>query len=293
MAWYQFTLISALSLALADTVLKKYLTELGVWDLLMVRFAAPGLLLLPYALQYPLPELNSSFTGLMAICIVLEIAAMLLYVYAITTNPLHLTLPYLGFTPVFNILTAYLFLGERIDLHGAIGIAVVVVGSYILNIPQGFTLKRVAEPLLAIWQCRGSRLMLLCAVIYSFTGTISKKAMGYASPESFGAYYFVIVGGAVLILYPLLTHFSHRANPRQLLKNYRAVAIAALLMAIMVVTHFLAIAQIQVAYMVAVKRSSMLFGILFGALFFHEKNIARNLVAGSVMLAGIFLLGRV
>ena len=286
MTWYQLTLISAFTIAAADSVLKKYLSGLSSWDLLFVRFAIPGLLLLPYALSYPLPDFNVSFVALMLLLIALEIGAMLLYVHAITTSPLHLTLPYLSFTPVFNILTAYLFLGERIDFHGALGIAIVVIGSYVLNIPQGFTLKRIAEPLLAIWQCRGSRMMLLCAVIYSLTGVLSKKAMGFASAESFGAYYFVFIGTAVLILYP----FVPRGNAQQVAKKYLPALVVAVLMAIMVVTHFLAIAQVEVAYMVSVKRSSMLFGILFGALLFGEKNLVRNLTAGGIMLIGIFVL---
>jgi len=286
MAWYQLTLISALSLALADSVLKKYLVGLSPWDLLFVRFSVPGLMLLPYALQYPLPELNLAFSGLMALLVTLEISAMLLYVHAITTSPLHLTLPYLSFTPVLNVLTGYIFLGEQIDIHGALGIAIVVIGSYILNIPKGFTLKRIAEPVLAIWQCRGSRLMLLCALIYSLTGVLSKKAMGYTDAESFGAYYFIVIGGAVLFLYP----FAPRSNMQLVVKKYIPVSIVAILMALMVVTHFIAIAQVEVAYMVSVKRSSMLFGILFGALFFGEKNLSRNLIAGSIMLTGIYVL---
>jgi len=286
MTWYQLTLISAFSIALADSVLKKHLSGLSGWDLLMVRFALPGLLLLPYALQFPFPHANLSFALLMALLVTLEIGAMLLYVHAITNNPLHLTLPYLSFTPVFNILTAYVFLGEHIDIHGALGIAIVVIGSYILNIPQGFTLKRLAEPLTACWQNRGSRLMLSCAFIYSLTSTLSKKAMEYANAESFGAYYFVIIGAAVMLLYP----FMPRHDIQRIAKKYKPVSIVAVLMSIMVVTHFIAIAQIQVAYMVSVKRSSMLFGILFGALFFGEKNLLRNLIAGAIMLTGILLL---
>jgi len=286
MSWYELTLLSALAIAAADSVLKKYLTGLSAWDLLLVRFTLPGALLLPYALQYPLSPLDATFMGLMALLVALEIAAMLLYVHAITTSPLHLTLPFLSFTPVINILTAYIFLGEQVNAHGAIGIIIVVIGSYILNIPPGFTLKRIAEPLMAIWQCHGSRLMLLCACIYSLTSVLSKKAMAFSQPQSFGAYYFVFIGIVVLLIYP----FVPRTSVQSIAKRAFPAFTVAVLMAVMVVAHFLAIFKVEVAYMVAVKRSSMLFGILFGALFFKEGRLLRNLAAGSIMLLGIFML---
>ena len=62
------------------------------------------------------------------------------------------------------------------------------------------------------------------------------------------------------------------------------------LMAVMVVTHFLAISMVEAAYMIAVKRTSLLFGILYGALLFREANLGRNLAAGVLMIAGVALV---
>ncbi len=56
---------------------------------------------------------------------------------------------------------------------------------------------------------------------------------------------------------------------RALRGGARAWAVAGL-MALMVLTHFLALAQAATAYMIAVKRTSILFGILLGAWVFRE-----------------------
>ena len=61
-------------------------------------------------------------------------------------------------------------------------------------------------------------------------------------------------------------------------------------MAVMVMTHFYAIEHIEVAYMVAVKRTSLLFGILYGAWLFHEQGLTRHLAAGLLMVAGVSLI---
>jgi drug/metabolite transporter (DMT)-like permease len=58
----------------------------------------------------------------------------------------------------------------------------------------------------------------------------------------------------------------------------------------MVVAHFYAIAHVAVAYMIAVKRTSLLFGILYGAWLFGETGLKRNLAAGTLMIAGVALI---
>ena len=42
--------------------------------------------------------------------------------------------------------------------------------------------------------------------------------------------------------------------------------------------------------MIAVKRTSLLFGILLGALFFHERDLTAHILAGGLMLGGVFLI---
>jgi drug/metabolite transporter (DMT)-like permease len=63
-----------------------------------------------------------------------------------------------------------------------------------------------------------------------------------------------------------------------------------LFMGAMVLAHFYAIAHVQVAYMIAVKRTSLLFGMIYGAWLFGESGIRRNLAAGALMVAGVYLI---
>jgi hypothetical protein len=60
----------------------------------------------------------------------------------------------------------------------------------------------------------------------------------------------------------------------------------AVLMTIMILTHFLALAQAETAYMIAVKRLSILFGILLGAWVFREARLRQHLFAAGAMVAG-------
>ena len=285
MDWFPTALLCAFSLATADAMTKRWLGAYSGRELMVVRLMIPAALLLPLALAYPLPPVPWAFWGWMAALVPLELGAMLLYVLAIRDTPLHLTLPYLAFTPVFNIATGYLLLGETVSLQGLGGILLVVAGAYLLDLDS---VRRGGwlEPLRALLRRRGSRLMLAVAAIYSVTSVMGKQAMQYADPLSFGALYYPLVGAGALLFALLHRPALLGALTRRPLANL-AVGAA---MALMVVSHFLAIAQVEVAYMIAVKRTSLLFGILYGALLFGERALARNLGAGSLMVFGVALI---
>ena len=107
--------------------------------------------------------------------------------------------------------------------------------------------------------------MLVVAIIYSLTSVIGKAAVVYVEPISFGAFYFVVLGAATLLLAALW----QPAGLRVLTRNSSWHLTIGVLMAAMVITHFLAIAKITAAYMITVKRLSLLFGIFFGAWLEH------------------------
>jgi len=56
---------------------------------------------------------------------------------------------------------------------------------------------------------------------------------------------------------------------------------------VMVISHFMAIALVEVAYMITVKRTSLLFGMVLGALMFSEKGLVQHFVAGMLMVIGV------
>ncbi|MDH5445044.1 MAG: DMT family transporter [Gammaproteobacteria bacterium] len=287
MNWFTLSMVCAISLALSDAYTKKYYAGYSGVYILLVRLGLPGMVLLPFSIYFGLFDLPLAFWYYMSVLAPLEILAMWLYVLAIRDAPLHLTLPYLAFTPVFNILTGYLVLDEVISLEGGLGILCIVIGTYLLNLDH---VKKSGmnylAPFRAIVTLRGSRLMLLASIIYSLTSVYSKQAIQYSTPLAFGAFYFTIIGCLLVVMVLLtqpatVTHIARRPRPSLVVGG---------LMAIMVVTHFMAIAQVEVAYMIAVKRTSLIFGMLLGAWMFRDMNFRQHLPAGILMVAGVFLI---
>jgi len=68
-----------------------------------------------------------------------------------------------------------------------------------------------------------------------------------------------------------------------------ALAVGASLSAT-VVCHYLAMDMVQAAYMLAVKRLSLLFALLYGGWLLGEARLAQHLAAGCLMLIGAGLI---
>jgi len=184
---------------------------------------------------------------------------------AIQAHPLALTLPYLAFTPVFMALTGWLILGETLTPAGTGGIVLVAAGAYLLNVDA----RRQAwwAPLGRMWRERGARLMLGTALIYSVTAVMGKGVLQFVTAGFFAALYFSVL--ALVALGMLLIH-APRDTGALLQRPHVHLAIG-LLLGMSMLAHLTGIQQIEAAYMIAVKRSSLLFGILYGYLLFRAE----------------------
>jgi len=283
--WLALSLICAFCLASSDAASKHWLGSAGARELVVIRLGLSGLLLTPWVLTFDLPPLPLQFWGWLALIMPLEIAAMLMYMRAIRDYPLALTLPYLAFTPVLVVLSGWLVLDEVVNGPGLFGIFLVVAGSWLLNFEhqKRLTLRTLLAPLKAIVVNPGSRLMLATAAIYSITSVGGKAAMQWMPPEQFGAFYFAVLGAITLVL----AAATHPKSLRVGRHGAIPLLIVAGFMAAMVIAHFMALAEVEAAYMIAVKRTSLLFGMLYGAVLFGERHLGRHLVAGFLMVAGV------
>ena len=288
MSWFWLSLLCAFSLASADAATKRYLSDYSAVELAVVRFVFTALLLLPFLLVQPTPSLPLGFWVWLVLLVPLEVLAMLLYMEAIRTSPLSQTLPYLAFTPVFTVLTGWLLLGERVSPAGFFGIASVTVGAYLLNIDRTFTPGSypLLAPIKEVFNNTGPRLMLAVAALYSITSVLGKGALAYAPPLFFGPFYFVVLG----VVAASMALVARPQTLAALIRRPTAHIIVGIAMAAMVLTHYLALDQVQVAYMIAVKRTSLLFGIVYGALLFGERQFPQHLAAGALMVLGVFLI---
>lgn len=282
MAWILFALLTAFSLATADALSKRRLRDTNEYVIAWVRegYALPFLVLV--LLFIPIPDLDRTFWFTVLILLPLEITAILLYVKAIRVSPLSLTIPFMALSPAFIILIAFLFLGELPDLSGLVGVFLIVVGAYVLNAKM--SREGLFEPIRAIGRERGSVLMIIVAFIYSITSTLAKVAVQHSSPIFFSFFYPFIL---TIILSCII---GYRGLFRKVVSRPMSFLAIGFFTAIMVISHFVALSLTDVVYMISVKRTSLIFSVIYGWLIFYEENIKERLIGSVIMVAGVVLI---
>src|SRR4030043_1612380 len=281
--WVFLALISAFTLATSDALTKKALAQSNEYLVAWFRLLFSIPLLLLFWIFVPVPKLDIEFYKAFALALPLEIIAIILYIKALRISPLSLTLPFLSLTPVFLILVSYLIIGEKVSFHGSIGIIFLAAGSYALNLHK--MRRGVFQPFRAITKEKGSVLMLGVALIYSITSSLGKMAIEHSSPLFFGATYFAAI---VLLFTPIALYKGRSAWGGQRLPQ--ALLLPGIFYSLMVVSHMVAMSIAKVAYVISVKRMSLLIGVFYGYLFFKEKNIRERLSGAMLMFVGFLMI---
>ncbi len=193
-------------------------------------------------------------------------------------------MPFLALTPLFLVLTAYLLLDEKVSVLGSIGIFLIVIGSYTLNIHK--VQLTLLEPIKAIFKERGSIMIIVVAFIFSITSSLSKMAIEHSSPIFFGSFYFVLV----TLLFTPIAVGKNKGKIVITKKDIIPLTSIGITYSLMIIFHMLAINLTNVAYMISVKRMSLLFSIFYGYLLFNEKKIAERTVGSMIIFAGFLLI---
>jgi len=201
---------------------------------------------------------------------------------AIRLSPLSLCIPFMALSPVFIIIIAFIFLDERPGPAGIAGIMMIAAGAYLLN--ASASRYGALGPIKAIAKEPGALLMTVVALIYSITSTLGKVAIEHSSPLFFGFFYPLVLTSALTVY----------AGARGKLKGVTSFPLRFLLIglctATMVMSHYMALSGTQVAYMISVKRTSLIFSVIYGKIVFNEERIRERLLGSVIMMAGVVLI---
>jgi len=83
-------------------------------------------------------------------------------------------------------------------------------------------------------------------------------------------------------------------NKTQILKtaknDLKFFLAAGLLYGLASIIQLLSLAKIYVAYTISIKRAGLIFAVIFGYLFFKEKQIGARLLGATIMVIGVLLI---
>lgn len=284
MTWFYLSELAAFFDASTAALSKKAVERADIYTVSWVRYGYALPFLLFMLMFVDVPPLDTTFFLVNLVLVPLEILALVLQIRAIKYSPLSLTLPFLALTPVFLIATSFLMLGERPDGPGVVGIFLVALGAYLLNVHT--TREGILGPLRAILKEEGSMLMIAVAFLYSITSNLGKIAILHSDPIFFAAFYPTILA---ITLFPLLV-LKSGTGLKQMFSSPTLFAFVGISNILMFITHNLAIRLIEVPYMLSVKRTSLIMGVFYGWILFRETNVGERLLGSLVMLLGVVLI---
>ncbi len=192
-------------------------------------------------------------------------------VYPITTS-----------SPFFIIIWAYFLLDERVSLFGILGIILVLLGCYIMNITKGKGSKTGLYGIL---------IALLAAFVYSFGAMADKMGVGSVNTHL----YIMLMADFMSFYSVLFTTISHRKsvtlhNKVNIPIQWKLVILGGLVMAASTVTYRLGLIDMQISYASALRQLSSLFGVLMGLFFLKESYGKQRIIGSIVIIAGITLI---
>lgn len=88
-------------------------------------------------------------------------------------------------SPVLTIITAWLIIGEKTTTGGIIGILLIAISIYFLNLKGNFGWNKIGEPFKEIWNNRGTRYAFFASIPPAVSIIFDKKAIVASDPYHF------------------------------------------------------------------------------------------------------------
>lgn len=304
MLWIFLALLGAVTNATYFIIVKMYITSLDPKLLTGIGFTFGGCLLFLLSALRGFPSIGPDFFAAVAITSVLNILGLSLIFKALSSSDLSLSVPMLSFTPAILIGTSYIILHETPSMFGFAGICIIVSGSYVLNIAEEH--EHYLDPIKAMMKNRGSWYMLIVAFIFAVSINFDKIVLLNSDPF-FGMALTITTIGIALLLMSAYSCYAGRKRSQvyssgdtdEAVLQARAIPVQKFFLLTLLIGVFVAVeaASINVAltlqivpYVIAIKRLSIIFMVLYGTLVFSEGDIGKRVMGASLMVAGAIII---
>lgn len=286
--WFFYSLYFALWSSVSVAIFKKISFKLDAKSTLFVAgiFVLPFMFTLSFFL-YGIPSVSWKFFLFLLCSGALDVIAFTSSLRAIKLTPISLLSPITTATPVFTTLFAFLALRETPTTLKFLGILLIVLGAYTLNIKD--VAHGLLKPIKTLSTDRGVQLTFLASLIWAITPIFQKQAILETTPR---APLFTSAVGLLLVTF-FIGSFAIK-NTLNKMDDIKKLSPYFLLNgffgALAQLAAFTAFLLTNLGYATAVFKLSVFFTIIGGWLFFKEKRIGERLLGAAIMLAGTLLL---
>lgn len=285
--WVLLALLAALSVAARESLIKSVMRDGDEVPVAFVIAVAGACILLPAAAFTGAGVADTRFWPALLLSGAINTAAAVMIARAVHVSDLSLAAPLQSTTPLFMLLTGWLLIGEVPHGAGLLGIVVLVAGAWVLGLPG--SAPGLLAPLRALLRDPGARLFLAVALLYAVSATADKVGVLASTPllwaGALNGFIAATLGARLLLRRRTgrVTALLRRAPLR--------LGAAGVILALGAVAQMAALPLTLAAYVIAVKRTSVLFSVLAGGLLFRERAALQRVAGAAIMVAGVLLIG--
>jgi drug/metabolite transporter (DMT)-like permease len=270
--WIIFAVISGVFVSLREVYIKKYIRQSAEIISFTTRFYG-SILFLIIALQGKIEIKNVPvFIGITFVTVVVTAIATLIRLKLIKAEELSLTTPWLGTVPIFIVIWSMILYGELPDGLAFIGIILVCIGAFTINL-QGQRLQMK----------KASLLMLVNTVMIGLTTSLDKLAIGASSAITYSLIWTI---SSALFMYGLA-----KTKEKKVIIFDKHLMIQAVLWVGEFLFQMLALQNIGMVssgqtYVKTITMLNIVITTVISSLIFKEKERARRIVSAIFIFAG-------
>lgn len=246
-----------------------------------------------------------AFVVYLLINALLEGTAILLNYRALQVSPLSFCVPFMALTPVFLLPIGKFFLHEQISAGMIVGVFLVVTGSLVIN--RQLVAHGWLEPAKAIIREKGSRYMLIVAMLLACTAAIDKWFVTSGGDTEMGtrvlrSFSLSLGKSMMLALFFGLLAWWRLSRSKKADKSLPAahagwtaawsdvpgwIILAGLFEGTVLILQLVAVQLTVAAIVISIKRSGILLACVLGWFLFKERGITDRVIGSFVMIAGV------
>lgn len=298
MPWYGYALLAAVGISFVSLLQKRTLRQEHSLEYAMIFSTMKVLIFLPLFWNQIVWAVTARQAVLLTIGGMFGATAFLLIVKAIRRLELSTVTPVLAIEPGLVALLAVPTLRETISVVALTGLALMLIGTYILElqqVPPGWwqqlagSRMRIFYPFTVVLRRPGGWFALLGLAAFTASALISRRILLEVPVPTFLAYDFTVVAAIYLVIF-----FAQRRRIQILRPGQEHLLFIILLIAVIHIAQSgaqaVAMGLAPIGLVIAVKRLSVLIDVTVGGRLFHEHRLLQKLTAAMIMVTGTYLI---
>ncbi|MGE5681712.1 MAG: EamA family transporter [Bacillota bacterium] len=287
--WFLIALVSAFLSAFSAITQKKVLFNISALEFSFVLSVVNLLLSIPMFFFIDYNTVSSLSLEILFVKSIIGVLAFLCVMLTLKNLQISNALPLLALTPGFVAVFAFIFIGDKITLVEAAGLALFIAGTYIIESKNN---KDLLSTFQVFIKSKSHHYILMALMLFTASSILDKLLLKkYSLPPvaliAFQHLFFAVIFYVIYI-------FNKKSSLTDLRKiPYKDLGLI-LLTSVLTIgyryTQVLAVSMAPVALVLAIKRTSVFWASLIGGRLFKDTNLLRKGIAVTIIVIGAILI---